>query len=181
MPTAKKTPAKKEPGQAAISVAETKPVQMKKLEPVALDEMIDVQSAVFGQLIWISKKTGYQLIWNEFGECIPMSVADLIDMRNGTREFFERNWVVLCGERAQAIMDYLQISKFYKNFRSIQELDEIFTYEPDEISSVIGEMKPDTKENVARRAFALVASGELDSRKVIDAVEKATGFDLSVE
>ena len=72
----------------------------KSAKKVALSEVIDVQSCIIGKLIWKSKRTGYKIVWNEYGEKNPMTVEDLLDMRNGDRRFFERNWVILDGDRA---------------------------------------------------------------------------------
>jgi hypothetical protein len=149
-------------------------------QPVSLDELVTVQSCVGGQLIWVSPRTGYKIKWNEFGNTNPMTVADLLDMRNGsTRVFFEKNWVAILGDRADDIMEYLQIKKYYKNVYSADDIDRILTsYEPDEIEAVVAKMPASLKNTVVFRAREMKANEELDSYQAIAAVEKAVGVKI---
>ena len=142
------------------------------------DDTADVRSCVVGKLTWKSAKTGYKVIWDEFGTSNPMTVEELRDMRNGSRKFFENNWVVIEGDNAEDILKYLQIDKYYKDFSSIEDIDLIFEYEPDEAEAVIKKLGYGLKEVVARRASVLKSEGLLDSVKMIEAVERASGFTI---
>lgn len=154
--------------------AEKKP----KPKTVKDSDSIDVKSCVIGRLVWKSPRTGYRIIWDEFGVSNPMTVEELRDMRNGSRKFFENNWVVLEGDDAEDVMKYLQLDKYYKEFASVEDIDSIFEYEPDEILAIVKKFNFGLKELVARRAATLKNEGALDSVKVIEAVEKATGFTI---
>lgn len=145
---------------------------------VRLDETIMVRSCFMGKLNWSSKKTGYNIKWSEFGDENPMTVSELLDMRNGDRRFFEEHWVSLVGDRADEIMDYLQISKYYKNINTVEDVDTIFSYSPDEIIAVVSNFDKHSKELVALRASQLIKDGDLDSIKVISAIKEATGYSL---
>ena len=151
------------------------PKILTKIDP---NELIDVQSCTYGELIYISRKTGYQIIWEDFGAINMVAVSDLIDIRNGQKRFFEEPWIMLLGERAPVIIDYLQVGKYYKNISKLEDFDEIFKYDPSEITTVLKDVSQGTKEAVARRAYALIKEGELDSRKMIEEIEKATGFSI---
>ena len=171
--------------EAQETKSETKAVTAKKtpttrtLEKIDPNELIEVQSCTYGELTYISRKTGYQIIWDDFGCTNPVTVGDLIDMRNGQKRFFEEPWIVLLGDRAPIIIDYLQVGKYYKNISKLEDFDEIFNYEPADIPAVVKELSQGTKEIIARRAYALIQDGELDSRKMIEAIESATGFKIS--
>lgn len=150
----------------------------KKAVKVTLDTMVDVASCVYGELIWVSPKTGYTIIWNEFGETNPMSVSDLIDMRNGTRAFFERNWVTIESPIAEEVMKYLQVDRFYKSIKSTADLMEVFTYEPEDVGAIISNLSDTMKEVFARYAAQRVKTGELDSNAMINAISTATGYNI---
>lgn len=147
---------------------------------VSLDERIDVKSCFMGKLNWTSKKTGYNLKWSEFGDVNPMTVSELLDMRNGDRRFFEEHWVSLVGGRAKPIMEYLQIEKYYKDINTVEDIDIIFTYSPDEIVAVVSNFDSHNKELVALRAVDLIKEDKLDSLKVIAAIKEATGYGLEI-
>ena len=52
---------------AAIKQKKAAKIEEPKVEPITNDLTVDVASAVNGELIWVSKRTGYKVIWNEFG------------------------------------------------------------------------------------------------------------------
>jgi len=159
---------------AAKSTTTSKP-QKKTVKD---SDSVDVRSCVVGRLTWKSAKTGYKVIWDEFGTSNPMTVEELRDMRNGSRKFFENNWVVVEGDNAEDVLKYLQIDKYYKDFASIEDIDVIFEYDPDEAEAVVKKFGYGLREVVARRASTLKSEGALDSVKMIEAIERATGFTI---
>ena len=48
-------------------------------------------------------------------------------MRNGQRDFFSENWVMLVGDNAEQALDWLQIRKYYSDIIELDDLDEVFT------------------------------------------------------
>ena len=160
------------------STSATKAEKKPQPKPIKDTDVVDVKSCCVGKFIWKSPKTGYKIIWDEFGTSNPMTVADLRDMRNGSRKCFENNWVVIEGDRAEDVLKFLQIDKYYKDFSSVDDVDTIFDYEPDEAEAIVKKFGPGLKELVARRAAALKDEGTLDSVKMLNAIEKATGYKI---
>ena len=152
----------------------------KKPAKVKLDEFVDVQSCVVGKLVWKSKKTGYKITWDSYGDINPMQVSDLLDMRNGSKHMFIANWVVLLGDRADAILDYLQVSKYYKDVLTPEDLEEIVIGDPEELEVTLKTIKDSAKEALLYKARELYKEGELDSSKTIRAIRNATGIDISL-
>lgn len=150
----------------------------KKIKPVDLNELVEVQSCVYGSMDYISYGTGHKISWQTFGDTNWVTVGDLMEMRNSQRAFFEKHWIVLVGDNAPAVMQYLQIDKYYKTIKSTEDFDEIFNYEPEEISGVVANLSESIKETLARRAYMLIESGDLRDYRVITALEDALGYDL---
>ena len=166
---------------AAIKQKKAAKIEEPKVEPITNDLTVDVASAVNGELIWVSKRTGYKVIWNEFGEKNPLTVADLLDMRNGDRAFFVNNWVTIEDPRADEIMKYLGIDKFYKLIKSVDDLDEIVLgMDPDKIKAVLPKFSYSLKETIILRAQELKSEGRLDSSRRIKALEDGTGMEIDV-
>lgn len=161
-------PAKKPPVQAK-----------KKITPVDRNELVETRSCVYGELNYVSYSTGNRITWHTFGDTNWITVSDLMEIRNSQRAFFEKPWIVLVGDNARAVMEYLQIEKYYKTISAIESFDEIFTYSPDDIPGIVAKLSDSTKEAVARRAYALMKSGDLDSKKMITALEDSLGYDLT--
>lgn len=166
---------------AAIKQKKAAKIEEPKVEPIANDLTVDVASAVNGELIWVSKRTGYKVIWNEFGEKNPLTVADLLDMRNGDRAFFVNNWVTIEDSRADEIMKHLGIDKFYKLIKSVDDLDEIILgMDPDKIKTALPKFSYSLKETIILRAQELKNEGRLDSSRRIKALEDGTGMEIDV-
>lgn len=148
------------------------------LRDIDLNELVEVQSCFYGHLVYVSKKTGYTIEWSEFGEVQPMPVDEILTMRNSSPAFFKNQWVRLVGDNAADVMSYAQIDRFYKDILPFEDFDEIFTYEPDEIETIIERLSPTLKETIARRTLELVNEKEITNNLIIEAVEKASGFEI---
>lgn len=186
--TKNKNTAKKEPKKTVkmmeAPVEETgasvvEPKKQEQLPPITNDYVVQVASAVHGELIFVSKTTGYKVKWNEFGEQNPFTVRDLFDMRNGNRGFFTNNWITIEDPRADEVLKLLGVDKFYPYIRSVNDVDTlILDTEADEMSEIVSRFPQNTKELVAQRAFELKEDGVLDSAKTIKAIEEATNMTL---
>ena len=178
--TTKKTSIKK-----TTADVDTVPTTEEKIEnlvakpefKITQEDTVAVVSCVKGELMWKSTE-GRKEVWNHFGDTNYMTIADLFKMRNYDQRFFSDNWVTIEGENAQAYLDYLQVSKYYKNFRTVNQFDKIFSMAPDEIIGTVSKFSNEVKETFARRAKEFMNDGKLDSYQRIEAIQKATGFDL---
>lgn len=178
MATTKKVKTATEKETDEIKTTQTKTT--KKPAKVKLDEFVDVQSCVIGKLIWKSKKTGYKITWDAYGDINHLQVSDLLDMRNDSKKFFIANWVILLGDRAEEILKYLQVDKYYKDVMTPEDLDEILFGDPKELEIALRTMKDSAKNALVYKAKELYAEGEFDSAKSIKAIREATGVDISL-
>lgn len=148
-----------------------------RIADIDLREIVEVQSCFHGSLTYISKD-GYTATWDEFGTSCYMSVEELLKMRNQQVAFFTNNWIAIVGDNAADVISFLQIERYYEHFLPTDDFDKIFSYDPEEIIEVVSVMSNNMKEAVARRAYVLFKEKKIDSIKVREAVEKATGYDL---
>ena len=78
----------------------------------------------------------------------------------------------------QWIVDYLGMNKYYKYALKIEDFDEVFKKTPEEIEGIVASMSDGQKKSMAYRARALIATGDIDSNKVITALEKCLDTQL---
>lgn len=176
--TATKKSASKEPVIVEDITQKTAKPAPPKMREVQMTDVVEVKSCVYGMLKWKSPSIG-MIVWDSFGESNYLTVANLFEMRNRDRSFFEKNWICIEGANAPAVLDFLQVSRFYKGLVAIEDYDELLFGDADEAKIRIEKLPPAVKETIARRAYALIGEGRLDSRRMIEAVEETTGFDLS--
>lgn len=144
-----------------------------------MNELVDVQSAVYGGLVYVSRKTGYVIEWQEFGSIQPLTVDELMTMRNSQPAFFKNGWVRLIGDNAEDVKHYLQLERYYTNELPFEDFDDVYELSADDIAAVVSGLSDSMKESIARRAIDLIKDGVIDSNKKINAIETATGYDLS--
>lgn len=142
------------------------------------DELVEVKSNFYGTLFYKSKVTGFECEWSICGDVNLLTIAELQNMRNGQRDFFSENWVMLVGDNAEQALDWLQIRKYYSDIVELDDLDEVFTWSPEKIETVVTKVARGAKDSIAMRAYDLIESGSLDSIKTIKAIEAATGYVL---
>ncbi len=144
-----------------------------------MNELVDVQSAVYGGLVYVSRKTGYIIEWQDFGSIQPLTVDELMTMRNSQPAFFKNGWVRLIGDNAEDVKHYLQLERYYTNELPFEDFDDVYELSAEDIIAVVSNLSDSMKESIARRAIDLIKDGVIDSNKKINAIETATGYDLS--
>ena len=160
-----------------VEIVTTRPVTAKRVE-VDLNDIVYVQSCFHGNLFYKSKRNGSIVEWQTFAEEQPMSVDELMYMRNTQPTFFKEQWVRLVGENADDVFAFLHLDRYCKNNLKFDDFDDVFEMNAEEIEATVKEFTASLKESFARRAKELYDAGELNNLKVIKAIERATKFKL---
>ena len=164
----------------SVSSAQKQSKRRKTLSSLDPNELVELESRVEGKLIYVST-TGYTIEWSEFGDAHLVPISEIIKMRNEQPAFFRNHWVYPISENNDVIIEALQLDRYYKSLTDLQNFDDLFGYEADQLIAVLKDAPAYMKENIARRCEQLVENGELDSVATIDAIEKATGFSVRGE
>lgn len=148
-----------------------------------------VRSNCYGELNYISRKTGFSVTWKTFNSRQPVKLEELITMRNNDDvKFYKRNWIIIEGFQApeykdvysvEEILAFLNVTEFYKDSLCPNNLDDVFKLPPEKIEESVPNMSSGVKNSIIIRANELIENGELDSRKVILSLEKALGCELT--
>lgn len=148
---------------------ESKPIIPKDIDP---NTMVLVKNGFHGPLIYISSRTKERIVWNEFGDEQEMELKELRNAKSSAKKFFENNWFMFSDEY-EWVVSYLGLNKYYKYAVKLEDFDEIFDKSPEEVKEIISKMTRGQKHSLSYRARQLVINGEIDSRKMITALEEA--------
>lgn len=162
------------------SVAEAAETAAKKpLIPTEVDQnqFIPVINGFQGRLIYKSSRTNEKFVWQEFGYEQLMELRELRSAKNTSKSFFANNWFMFDNDHAWVI-DYLGLTQYYKNALKLEDFDKIFKLSPSEIEKKIAKLSEGQRQSVCYRAKKLIEDKEIDSLRVIAALEKALGVDL---
>lgn len=156
------------------SVQEEKPTYKvkKDLNPTM---MVTVKNGFNGTLVYKSKRTGEVFVWDTFGSEQEMELQDLKAAKNTYKAFFVNNWFLFDDPE---IIEWLGMSQYYKHALNTESFNELFHATPDEIESTIRKLSDGQKKSVAFRAKQLIRDGEIDSIKVINALERSLSVEL---
>ena len=166
---------------AAKSVAKnTAPVQNdeeQKIVPKEIDpsQYVVVRNGFQGMLVYKSTKTGEVFTWERYGDSVEMELRELRNARAASRAFFENNWFMFDEDW---VVDYLGVRQYYKHAIHPEDFDDIFKKSPAELKKTLAELPAGVKRSVAYRASEMIASGDIDSRKTITALEEGLGITL---
>ena len=177
MATARKTTASK---AAAKTAAEKAPAaEPEKIIPKEIDlhQYVTVKNGFHGVLVYKSARTGEVFTWPEFGAEQEMELQELRNAKNASKMFFVNNWFMFDDEY-KWVIDFLGLGQYYRYAVDVDGFDEIFKQTPQAIRKIVREMSDGQRKSLMYRASDLIASGEIDSRKVIAALEDALGIDL---
>lgn len=139
------------------------------------NQIVTVRNGFQGRLVYQSKKTGEVFIWENFGAEQDMELSELKSARSSSKKFFINNWFMIDDPE---VIDYLGMSQYYKFALKINEFDSLFSKSADEVRKIVSRLSDGQKKSVAYRARQLIGLGEIDSNKVISALEESLGVDL---
>lgn len=166
-------------GGGSTAARSTKKTATRRVLPkIDLDELVEVKSCFDGTLYFRSR-SGQERKWAEYGMVHYMPVGELITMRNEAPNFFKNLWVVPIGENADRIIAALQLDRYYGTAGAKIDYDQILLMSPTEIAKFISNMSAEAIENLARRTYSMIQSGEIDSVSRISEIEKLLGYKLS--
>ena len=121
---------------------------------------------------------GETFTWEHFGDEQEMELQELKNAKASSKVFFQKNWFMF-DEEYSWVPEYLGVSAYYKNALQLDEFDDVFTMSPDEIYERVSQLSEGQKTSLMYRARHLIAENEVDSNRVIAALEEALGVKLS--
>jgi hypothetical protein len=159
-----------------------------KIKNLPLNTNVIVRSNRYGQLIFICKKYNKRFDWDNVGTTQTLTLDELQAMRNESRKFFEKTWIVVDGfsdeEYAdlyspEEIYDYLTVTQYYKNLLCPENIDLLFTMSAEEIEKRIKSSSSGSRDLIIVRANELIEARKLDALTVIETLEDVLKCELS--
>lgn len=154
-----------------VERVEEKPVLKQKVTQIPLSYVVPVRSAVEGTLVYVSRKTGYKIEWENYGALEYMSYEDLVAMRNGAKAFFINNWIFIEDSEdfdMDTIYKALQVDKYYKDVLIVDDIDDILKLPVDEFERRISHLSKGVQEAIVTRAKRAI----MENDPVMDSIRK---------
>jgi hypothetical protein len=150
-----------------------------KWEP-DLHRMICVKNIAKGKLVYKSKRQmGYVLEWEKTDDENYMELVELVNLKNTDKRIIEEPWIKINEPDEVEILKYLGIYKYYEKILDIDNIQSVLQLSPDRFERKFKNLPDSFKEAIAERAAKMIKSGELDSLKIKNIIEKDMDIDLA--
>ena len=152
------------------AIAEPKTTRVTKKD-IPLSTMVACTNLTSGKLVYISRKQmGYQITWERPGDVDYLELGELVSMRNGQRDFFEKNWL---GIDDPEIVEYLNIGQYYSNALDFEDISSFVDLSIDDMRKKLQYMPAGTKETLKIKIMQMLANDEIDSLKKINFLKES--------
>ena len=173
-PATKKTTAKKEEVKKEEVVEEPKRAKVKKIDA---NELITVRSVTKNGLTYISKKTGTEVKWSEYGAEEYMEFGELLTMKASKPRFLSDPFIVIDDED---VAERLGLTKMYSEMIDLQNINGFYSLSLEEMKEKIDKMPVGIKRLVSDRARELVETGVFYDIRKIKLLEKELKIELQL-
>lgn len=174
-PKATKTQKPEKITTEAVDLSEPRELKYRVKKNLDPNTIITVRNGFHGVLVYESKKTHEIFKWEEFGAEQDMDLQELKNAKNSAKDFYINNWFLIDDPE---VLEYLGVTQYYKYALKFANFDDLFSKTPEEIMDVVPKLSKGQQKSVAYRAKQLIADGEIDSIKVITALEECLSIDL---
>lgn len=160
---------------AEVATATVDKPSYKVKKDLSPNMMVTVKNGFNGTLVYKSKRTGEVFVWDSFGSEQEMELQDLKAAKNTYKSFFVNNWFLFDDPE---VIEWLGMTQYYKHALNTEAFNELFSSDPDKIKETVAKLSSGQKKSAAFRAKQLIQEGEIDSIKIITALEESLSVDL---
>jgi hypothetical protein len=145
-------------------MAEKKTVQRKK--QLDMHMLVPVKNVTDGKLSYISKRTGAELHWEQYGDVEFMEVAEIVTMRSSQPRFVREPFIMIEDEE---VVEYLGLTKLYEEIP--ENVEELLELSVEEMKAKLEKLPLGLAVTLISVATTKAHNGELDSSAKIQAIE----------
>lgn len=160
--------------EQVVEPVETKSVPLKKKQ-IDRDSLIACFNISSGNLIYVSRKTGLQTVWSNYGDVEYVDFAELLTMKASQPKFLNEPWLFVEDEE---VVNQLGLKEVYKNIIPVHEVNDFFNLTVDEAKNIIPKLPKGTKELIGDKARKGVQDGSLNNLQLIRLLEQDLHLDL---
>lgn len=158
-----------------IKASDTVQQKRQLLKSIDSNELVPVRNVTTGRLTYISRKSGMEVRWQEYGDTEFIPFGELLTMKSSSPAFLQNPWCMIDDEQA---IEVLGLKTLYESFIPVEELSSFFQLPAEVMEQKLKQSPKGTRETVSQYARTKVESGELDSVKIIKMLERELDIDL---
>jgi hypothetical protein len=157
-------------------IKETKQEPKKEKRVVNRDDLVTIMNTTTGRVLYNSKKTGAEWVFNDYGDTDEIEVSELITMKNAHPRYLKEPWLLVLDDD---VVDYLGLSQLYENVLNPDELDQFFKLHEDQMKSIIEKAPRGIRQLIVSVANLKIANKSFDSLSKINLIEETFKIELN--
>ena len=157
---------------------EQEKIKSQAIQQVDHHKLVPVMSLSTNTLFYKSPKTGLTITWEDIGSTELIEVSELITMRNSSRAFLEKPYLLVLDD--EVVDNVLRLRQLYDKVPELEQLESFFNLDTDKMEEFINSVPSGIIEQICLLAKKKVLDGSLDSKKRIDYLESKFNIDLQV-
>lgn len=142
-----------------------------------IHDYVEVKNGHVGKLVYVSKKTGEEIVWESYGDVQELELVELKSARASAKAFFARNYFILDDD----VITWLNVGAYYKNYLDDEGIIKLSKRPGAEILKYVNSLTEDQKQTFIPRIYRLWDSKEIDSIRAIEAFSKGLGVNFNEE
>ena len=161
-------------------VTTTRKRPTRKARPkIDKNEPIACTSVVEGAVVYVSRKTGLRVIWQNYGDMEYIDFEELLTMKASTSAFLTEPYIIVENDD---VMEYFGLTNLYSKLFEIDidDLDGFFQLSPSVIEGKIKNLPKGYRETIAMKARRMVEDGTLYDTRVMKILATELGMDFSL-
>lgn len=173
--TTKKVEKAVETSQVTEVVEQVSKKELPKKKEITRDMVVACRNLTSGKLIYVSKKTGLETIWSNYGDEEYLDVGELLTMKSSQPAFLKNPWLLVDDED---VAHYLGLKEVYENIIPVDEIEDFFNLSASEARNIIPKLPRGTKDLVGEKARQGIQDGTLTNIQLIRLLEQELQLDL---
>lgn len=149
--------------------------EIPKKKEINRDMTVACRNLTSGKLIYVSKKTGLETIWSNYGDEEYMDVGELLTMKSSQPKFLKNPWLLVDDED---VAEYLGLKEIYKNIIPVDEIEDFFKLTASEAKLILPKLPKGMRDLIAETARKGIQNGELNNIQLVRLLEQELQLDL---
>jgi hypothetical protein len=153
------------------------PITRPKRKEIDKNELVPVLNCTNGTLVYISKKTGAEYRFSEFGGIEYLEVSELTTMKSSQPKFLNEPWLIIMHDD---VVDYLGLTKLYEKIIEPKNIESIFKYSDEKFGEVIKQVPSGIKQLIISKAMEKLRNKTFYSLPKKELIEETFNVKLEV-
>lgn len=150
--------------------------KVKKRKNINLNKEVPCKSVSDGVVGYVSKRTGMEFIWENYGDEHWLEVSELIYMKSTSSMFFTKPLILVDDEETA---EYLGLTSMYNVLSLIEDIEEFYSKDIEEIRAILQKTPKGFLETINTKTIELIDEGKLFDTRIITMLQK--DFNMVIE